>query len=93
MNTKGNLIRSHRERKDWTQARLAYFMGVSPQAVGLWENGRRQMTDGHWGSACYLLKIPMNDALSVCTTNSEKRHVLVAYTVAFKELDNDDCRD
>ena len=34
-------IRQHREGRGWTQFALALKVGVQPQAVYLWEQGRR----------------------------------------------------
>jgi DNA-binding XRE family transcriptional regulator len=34
-------IREHREGRGWTQFALALKVGVQPQAVYLWEQGRR----------------------------------------------------
>ncbi|MGI8474860.1 MAG: helix-turn-helix transcriptional regulator [Thermomicrobiales bacterium] len=34
-------IRSLRQRRGWTQFELALKVGVQPQAVYLWESGRR----------------------------------------------------
>lgn len=68
----GQSIRIIRQRKKITQQKLAHKLGVSRQAICMWESGKRELRMSMLNKIAQILSVSINEILSLQRLNNGK---------------------
>lgn len=71
----GNVIRELRTKAGLTQAELARRLGISPSAVGMYEQGRREPDQTILAKLCDVLHTTSDKLLGIVQTEKKRRDI------------------
>lgn len=69
----GARIAALRRQNDWSQGELAARLNISPSAVGMYEQGRREPSAQTLAALSRLFGVSMEYLVTGCPTESERR--------------------
>ncbi|MBQ2604248.1 MAG: helix-turn-helix transcriptional regulator [Acutalibacteraceae bacterium] len=71
-NSFGIRLKALRTEKGYTQKALAEKLGISPSAVGMYEQGRREPDNAILSQLCYILDTTTDNLLGITQTKNEE---------------------